>query len=150
MEALLLLPVINPDANKLEEAYEVARDHWAAYKGSRIRVPAAFQYDGASIPRLVWPVIGSPFQPRFMNAAVFHDWIYHTHQIERCEADNLFHELLLESGVAAETAATMRYAVRSFGGWYWENDEDDCAYIRRLTDRIIADGRTPAIYGLCA
>jgi hypothetical protein len=148
MGELLLFPVSKPDANKLEEAYEVAQDDDVSYKGTTIRVPKFFQYDGASIPASAWQLIGSPFNPRFMTAAVFHDWLYHTHQIDRHAADDLFYDLLRGNGVGKTKAVVMREAVQNFGGWYWNNDKDDRAYIRRLTDKIRADGRDPARYGL--
>jgi hypothetical protein len=148
MTELLLFPVSKPDTNKLEEAYEVAQDIDASYKGTTIWVPKFFQYDGASVPSLAWQLIGSPFHPRFMTAAVFHDWVYHTHQIDRDAADDLFYKLLCDNRVGKTRAVVMREAVENFGSWYWENDKGDRAYIRRLTDKITADGRDPAKYGL--
>ena len=50
MPELLLLPVDQPDTNKLEDAYEVARDIEARHDGTIVRVPRHFQFDGASIP----------------------------------------------------------------------------------------------------
>ena len=148
MENLLLLPVSKPDMNKLEEAYEVAGDLATQRTGALIKVPKFFQYDGASIPPPAWHFIGTPFQPRFMTAAVFHDWLYHTHQVDKKTSDELFHELLLASGVRPTKAGLIKTAVETFGGWYWNNDEEDQAYITRLAERILADGRDPADYGL--
>ena len=148
MNNLLLHPVIKPDSNKLEDAYEVADDIFTVTNSVTIRVPKFFQYDGASIPSLGWQMIGSPFHPRFMMAAVFHDWLYHTHQINRDATDNLFYKLLLECGVQNTKAVTMREAVKNFGGWYWNNDDDDIDYIKRLARRISDDGRNPSDYGI--
>jgi len=83
-----------------------------------------------------------------MMAAVFHDWLYHTHQLEKEAADELFYELLRASNVGKVKAIVMREAVENFGGWYWENDKDDRAYLKRLSERIRKDGRDPAKYGL--
>ena len=148
MDNLLLLPVLKPDMNKLEEAYEVAGDVATMRDGTQIKVPKFFQYDGASIPPPAWQAIGTPFQPRFMTAAVFHDWIYHTHQVDREAANGLFYDLLLENGVRKTKAVLMLAAVQSFGGWYWDNDKDDLAYLQRLAKRITQDGRNPADYGM--
>ena len=148
MEKLLLIPVLKPDKNKLEDAYEVAEDLSTPYAGLTVRVPKFFQFDGASIPPPAWQIIGSPFHPRFMTAAVFHDWLYHTHQLDKKATDQLFYELLRESGVRKPKAILMREAVQDFGAWYWENDKDDLAYVKRLAGRIIQDGRDPADYGI--
>ena len=149
MDSLMLFPVSKPDMNKLEEAYEVAGDLVMAHDGELIKVPKFFQYDGASIPPAAWQAIGTPYQPRFMIAAVFHDWLYHTHQLKTQEpTDQLFHELLLQSGVNRARAGLMLAGVRLAGGWYWKNDDDDDAYLLRLAERILADGRDPAEYGM--
>lgn len=148
MDTLHLIPVSKPDKNKLDEAYEVFSDISVVHSGTTIQVPRFFQYDGASIPGLAWHIIGTPFNPKFMTAAVFHDWLYHTHQVDRDSADKLFHALLLDSGVGKTKAFLMREAVEKAGGWYWENDSDDLAYLGRLAKRILADGRNPADYGI--
>jgi hypothetical protein len=148
MEKLLLLPVSKPDKNKLEEAYEVAEDAASAFGSAAVTVPKFFQYDGASIPAPMWQLIGTPFQPRFMLAAVFHDWVYHTHQLKFRDANEMFYELLLSSGVRQTRAALMYAAVEGAGKAYWDNDEDDLDYLKRLAARIEKDGREPADYGL--
>jgi hypothetical protein len=148
MPDLLLLPVARPDKNKLDDAYELAADLARKYSGAVIRVPKFFQYDGASIPPAAWQAIGTPFQPRFMGAALFHDWIYHTHQVDRGDANRLFYLLLVENGVNKIKASLMLAAVEGFGAWYWDNDEDDSDYLKRLAARIRKDGRDPADYGM--
>lgn len=148
MHKLLLLPVARPDQNKLEEAYEIAGDLATKYGGTSIRVPKYFQYDGASVPAACWQLIGTPFQPRFMTAAVFHDWVFHTHQVKFDAANEMFYRLLVANGVSKTRASLMQSAVENFGEWYWPNDADDRAYLKRLADRIKKDGRDPADYGM--
>lgn len=148
MSKLELMPVVKPDTNKLSEAYEVSGDIKRKVGTVTVTVPKFFQYDGASIPTAAWPLIGTPFNPRFMRAAVFHDWIYHTHQIAQKTADKLMQEMLLEDDVSSTTAWIMYTTVRGLGKAYWDNDPDDNGYIVRLTKRIRDDGRDPALYGL--
>ena len=145
---LQLQPIVKPDSNKLPEAYEVVQDLKRKLGTLTIVVPKFFQYDGSSIPTAAWPLIGTPFNPRFMTASVFHDWIYHTHQAARKAADQWLHDILIEDGVPSTKAWIMHSAVSNFGKPYWDNDPDDNDYIKRLTDRIEAEGRDPAIYGL--
>jgi hypothetical protein len=148
MAQLLLHPISKPDQNKLEEAYEVAADLATKYAGKTIRVPKFFQYDGASVPPGCWQLIGTPFQPRFMTAAVFHDWVFHTHQLDMEKANQMFCRLLVAGGINKVKAEVMHAAVEGFGEWYWENDADDRAYLKRLAARIRQDGRDPADYGM--
>jgi len=148
MSKLHLQPIIKPDNNKLPEAYEVVDDLKRKVGNVTVVVPKFFQYDGSSIPTAAWPLIGTPFNPRFMTASVFHDWIYHTHSMARKTADQLLHDVLIEDGVHETKAWIMHSAVSSFGKPYWSNDPDDNSYIVRLTERIKKDGRDPATYAL--
>lgn len=148
MSKLHLKPIIKPDSNKLSEAYEVVVDLKRQVGNVTVVVPKFFQYDGSSIPTAAWPLIGTPFNPRFMTASVFHDWIYHTHSMSRKAADQLLRDVLIEDGVSEAKAWIMHSAVSNFGKPYWANDPDDNSYIVRLTDRIKKDGRDPATYGL--
>ena len=145
---LILEPVLKPDPNKMEVAYEVVDDVQTKAGTKTIRVPKFFQFDGASIPSPAWQIVGTPFYPRFMTASVFHDWIYHTHQVAKTDADDLFYTLLIADGVNRTRAWVMREAVETFGAGYWENDSGDKAYIRRLAKRIRSDGRDPKDYGI--
>jgi len=149
MATLQIIPTKTPDANKLEEAYEVAADLSITSGGKAIRVPRFFQYDGASIPAAAWQLIGTPFNPRFMFAAVFHDWLYHVHVIDdRKAVDELFCKLLVQWDVGKTKAWMMLQAVRLAGEAYWGNDPADAAYLKRLAKRIRDDGRKPEDYGM--
>lgn len=148
MAQLQIIPILNPDKNKLEEAYEVAIDLSIKRGQTTVRVPKFFQYDGASVPAPMWQVIGTPFNPRFMIPSVFHDWLYHTHLVKKKEADDLFGRLLIDNGVSKTRAWLMATAVEAAGDAYWENDPDDSAYMKRLAKRITDDGRTPEDYGI--
>ena len=145
---LYLSPITTPDANKLDEAYEVIRDISITYQRTKITVPKYFQYDGASIPPFAWQLIGTPFNPQFMIAAVFHDWLYHTHQFDRDTSDTIFYDLLIRDKVRKTKAVIMHNFVKQFGAWYWENDRDDRAYLGRLRKRIKQDRREPGRYGI--
>jgi hypothetical protein len=145
---LLLRPIVKPDHAKLAEAYEVAADVFRTVGNTTIRIPKFFQYDGSSLPMPAWPIFGTPFSPQLMGASVFHDWLYHTHQVAKKTADRLFHQMLVEDGVDEQRAWMMKTVVAEFGEPSWQNDARDKAYIARLTHRIATDGRDPAHYGL--
>lgn len=148
MPDLLVVPVTKPDENKLDDAYEVAADISTKVGPITVRVPKFFQYDGASVPAIAWQLIGTPFNPRFMLPAVFHDWLYHTQQVTRDQADELLHQLLIKNRIGKTKAWLMWKAVEAAGEAYWGNDPDDRAYLRRLAKRITADGRKPSDYGM--
>ena len=80
-----------------------------------VHCPKGFEWDGASVPGFLWPVIGSPFDPRFMAPALVHDRLYSTGELPRKKADKIFKKLLLANGVPDETAETMYSGVDWFG-----------------------------------
>lgn len=80
---------------------------WSVRKNSII--------DGASIPRILWSVVGSPFVGRYRRASVFHD-VYCEKKTESCfETHRMFLELMLEDGVSKYKAYKLYFAVLLFG-----------------------------------
>jgi hypothetical protein len=83
--------------------------HW-------LEIPKGYEFDGASIPRALWSLIGSPFQPEYLKAACFHDWvcehaIRYTH---RTAGDEVFLQLLTDAGVPYWRRAIMFAGVRLY------------------------------------
>lgn len=89
-------------------------------------VPAGFRTDGASIPRLLWPIVGSPFAPEVMPAAVRHDFDYRFGATSRDVADRWFRRTAISEGVAPWRAWLLWSGVRAFGWLYWRR----CRYGR--------------------
>lgn len=84
-------------------------------------VPAGFVTDGASVPRILWPIF-NPFGEYF-RAAVMHDFLYSTAgDCSRFLADSLFREAMKELGVPIWRRVVMYYAVRAFGwmAFHWK------------------------------
>ena len=97
------------------------------YEGAQFQytVPQGFVTDGASIPRLLWRIIGSPYQPQFLRAAIIHDKMCHAYDIKKLYTDEdvsedlkemsiLFYHLLLHNDVPKWKAKAMYYAVYAY------------------------------------
>lgn len=89
------------------------------YEGNvdAFEVPAGFETDLASVPRLFWAVF--PPHGKYTRAAVLHDWLYHTHLTSRADADGLFLRVMLEHRTRRYRAHLMYRAVRIFGARAW-------------------------------
>lgn len=88
-----------------------------------IDVPENYTFDGASIPRFFWRVIGGPWGP-YRDAACIHDWLYSDGReaypgITRDTADAIFLAILKETGISRWKAKAMYRAVRIGGGRPW-------------------------------
>lgn len=90
--------------------------------GMRVTVPGDFVCDGASIPRILWPLSGGPFEGRHRDAALVHDYLYACGRLgepeySRATADRIFLEAMRCCGVSAFHARAKWLAVRAFGRW---------------------------------
>lgn len=94
------------------------------YTQAGITVPQGFVYDGASIPRLAWSLIGlSPFC-EILGAATVHDWLYvNSGRVDegyypKLEADRIFYDLMRQSGISLLQAKLAYWAVYVFGRYH--------------------------------
>jgi len=78
-----------------------------------ITIHAGFIYDGASIPRSLWSVIGCPMD--YAYESCIHDALYASKLFNRKECDKYFYKALRARGVSLPIAKQMYLGVR-FGG----------------------------------
>ena len=80
-------------------------------------IPKGYCYDGASIPRLFWRIIGANTDNRFLVAALVHDVLCENHHYvdsDRAFSTNIFNALLSASGVNSFKRFLMKNSVASF------------------------------------
>ncbi len=94
--------------------YDKNDQYWVAYEG--------LICDGASIPRIAWSIIGSPFTGLYRNAAILHDAYYSRPSgRSRKATDKMFYEKMIEDGIHIFKAKLMYRTVRFFGKKYWNS-----------------------------
>jgi len=81
-------------------------------------VPADARVDGASIPRALWTLIGGPFEGKYRNASIIHDWYCDRRTRPWERVHEIFYEAMLTSGVSAFQARMLYTGVR-VGGPRW-------------------------------
>lgn len=82
--------------------------------GIRVRVPAGYKTDFASVPRGLWNVF--PPWGRYAYAAVVHDYLCDRETLcSRFLADSIFRELMWRLGVPWYVRLPVYYAVRIYG-----------------------------------
>lgn len=80
-----------------------------------VKVPAGFIFDGASIPRFFWRIIGHPFET-WVPAACIHDWLYYSGEHPRKLSDEIFREALRELPAIPSWKERMFYRGVRVGG----------------------------------
>jgi len=80
-------------------------------------IPKGYCYDGASIPKIFWRVIGANTDNRFLIAAIVHDVLCENHSYvanDRCFSTEVFNALLEASEVGKFKRFLMK---KSVGFW---------------------------------
>jgi hypothetical protein len=124
-----------PDCEPVPGSAKLIRlkaDWYFTIDGKQYWIPVGYFYDGASIPRIFWILIGSPFEPDFWAAAMAHDWLYLMHWTSRPTADEVIYQLLRKGGVGTIRAHVIWAAVRSCAGLAWTNNTEDLQEIQKL------------------
>ena len=90
-----------------------------------VRIPVGFEFDLASIPRLLWPLI-APFELS-IGAPLLHDYLYVNRglgQFTRKQVDKMFRKVMKDEGIWAWRRWPAYAAVRLLGFLAWrESDE---------------------------
>ena len=89
-------------------------------KKKMLEVVKGYEFDGASIPKIVWPLVGASFEGPHFVMSVFHDVIYDTHKISKSDIDDIF-------GAGIRFLGGWGYekeiAVELFGRWAWRKSK---------------------------
>ena len=101
--------------------WELENDWSLFYRGEIYHIPAGFKTDGASIPRFLWRVCGTPLDAPRVYAAIVHDWLYSGGDVKasRADADAIYRDLQIALGVPRFKACVEWAALRWFGGSHW-------------------------------
>lgn len=91
----------------------------------RIFIPKGYTWNGANIPRFLWRIVGSQYNPEFLPASMVHDWLCENKQFIIQDGAKIssiiFRDILVDTGVPKIKANIMATAVYAFqltqGGW---------------------------------
>lgn len=83
--------------------------------GKKWAAPAGLETDGASIPSILYPVVGHPFDGSYLKAAIVHDAGCPSDKATWEQVHLMFYEALLKCGVGESKAKVMYAAVYHFG-----------------------------------
>lgn len=98
----------------------------------KIEVPHGFIFDGASIPRFAWSLLGLyPFSSEVVRAGLIHDFLYRKQFLTRHEADDVLRRILIYEGILSPAKIAIIYnAVRVAGGPFYDQYQQESDYLR--------------------
>lgn len=104
--------------------WELAADWRIVFNGYVFKLPIGFKTDGASIPRILWRVCGTPLEAPRVYAALVHDWLYSGGDPDatRGEADAIYRDIQIALGVSRVKAWVEWAALRLCGWSHWQGD----------------------------
>lgn len=128
-----------PKLEPIHEKWRLVEDWHTDCKGvlpGKITVPKGYVTDGASIPRFLWRLCGSPMDLPRVYAAIVHDWLYeYPHRVtvvnggssttrtwDREESDKTYRDYQIALGISKIKAYTEYCALRMFAGGHWETE----------------------------
>lgn len=95
----------SPDSNHREmEVLEVVS--FKSANGKKWHVPEKTIIDGASIPKILWSFVGSPFVGKYRRASVIHDHYCDNGTEQQSEVHLMFKEAMLTDGASSWEANT--------------------------------------------
>jgi len=118
-----------------DQAYEVTKPLVWEDSELVIQVNPGFDFDGASVPRVLWSAIGSPMTGGYQRAGCLHDALYASEYFPRAMCDQLFLNAMKSDGVGYAKRYAMYWAVRSAGWTVWKGhkSEEVSAYKKFVT-----------------
>lgn len=97
-------------------------------------IKAGYHWNGASIPKAFWSLIGGPFSGKYALASLIHDLLYDVHYTLRREADDIFLQVMKMEGVGKLKRWLMYQAVRRFGGKPWKKTDAHLVIMRNFVE----------------
>jgi hypothetical protein len=90
----------------------------------RWEVPRGAVVDGASIPRVLWTLIGGPFEGKYRTASVVHDWYCDLRSRPWKQVHRMFFDAMITSLVPVAQARLL-YAGVYLGGPRWSKTVEE-------------------------
>ena len=84
---------INESIWMLLEDFTLATDKYI------ITVKKGFDFDGASIPKWLWSIYGSPLNGNYVVASLIHDGLYASQKVSKSVSDKIFLNIMKQSNV---------------------------------------------------
>lgn len=94
-------------------------------KGKTWLAPKGYVTDGASIPRVLWTLVGAPYEGQYREAAVIHDYYCDTKSAPHQDVHRIFYYANRAAGVS-DFYSKVLYGGVLAGGPKWSKGPSNC------------------------
>ena len=106
------------------DVFILSKDKTVESLGYSVTVKKGFDFDGASIPKLLWSIYGSPLNGNYVVASLIHDGLYASQKVSKRISDKIFLDIMKQSNVGYVKRTSMYLAVKLFGGKDWKKSNE--------------------------
>ena len=103
-----------------DNLFILSKDKSVESLGYSVTVKKGFDFDGASIPKWLWSIYGSPLNGNYVVASLIHDGLYASQKVTKSVSDKIFLDVMKQSNVGYIKRTSMYLAVKMFGGKDWK------------------------------
>ena len=103
-----------------ENLFILSKDKTVESLGYSVTVKKGFDFDGASIPKWLWSIYGSPLNGDYVVASLIHDGLYASQKLSKKLSDKIFLDVMKQSKVGYIKRTSMYLAVKLFGAKDWK------------------------------
>ena len=103
-----------------EDVFILSEDKTVESLGCRVTIKKGFDFDGASIPKWLWSIYGSPLNGNYVVASLIHDGLYASQKVSKRVSDKIFLDVMKQSNVGYIKRTSMYLAVRVLGSKDWK------------------------------
>ena len=103
-----------------ENIFILSKDKTVESLGYSVTVKKGFDFDGASIPKWLWSIYGSPLNGNYVVASLIHDGLYASQKVSKRVSDKIFLDVMKQLNVGYIKRTSMYLAVKMFGGKDWK------------------------------
>ena len=122
-----------------ENLFILSKDKTVESLGYSITIKKGFDFDGASIPKWLWSIYGSPLNGNYVVASLIHDGLYASQKVPKGVSDKIFLDVMKQSNVGYIKRTSMYLAVKMFGGKDWKEANE---YKNEYTDYVEISTKT--------
>lgn len=103
-----------------DNLFILSKDKSVESLGYSVTVKKGFDFDGASIPKWLWSIYGSPLNGNYVVASLIHDGLYASQKVTKSVSDKIFLDIMKQSSVGYIKRTSMYLAVTLFGSKDWK------------------------------
>ena len=103
-----------------DNLFILSKDKSVESLGYSVTVKKGFDFDGASIPKWLWSIYGSPLNGNYVVASLIHDGLYASQKVSKSVSDKIFLDIMKQSSVGYIKRTSMYLAVRVLGSKDWK------------------------------